>query len=515
MSNETIPLFKVYMDESAAGMVAETLNSGFISQGKKVDDFEASLKVYFKYPWILSLNSATSGLTLAYKLYDVTAEDNVVSTPLTCFAGTSSILASTDNIVWADSDSETCNINLKDAKNKINVKTKVISFVHWGGVPVDLDQVWDIQDYAYQTFGTTLGIVQDCAHAFSTKWDGGYLGTDGRSIAVYSLQAIKHLTCGDGGLIFLPDQETYDRAKRLRWFGIDRNQRSKPGSDFRLEPDIPEYGYKYHMNDINATIGLANMNMLDERLDICRSNADYYNRSLCNLNEIQIFYPNDKANPCYWIYTLKVKRGRKPQFLEYMKENNIVVSQVHARNDKNSCVKKCQVELPLLDKVEKEIVSIPVGWWVTDTLREYIVNCITEFDKKYTYNICPMATSHKREYYDIIKEYSNIYTWDKSFEIEDIEGIFVIVVNSTVVSCAKLIIEKKIYNSLGHIEDVVTHCDYRGCGYGKELVKWVTQHAFNSGCYKVMLHSNDDLQYFYESCGLKKSGISFEKRRFE
>ena len=339
MKNNSIPLFKVYMNDDI-DIVTNTLKSGMITQGKKVEEFEEKLKIYFNYPYLLTLNSATSGLTLAYRLLDLKPGiDTVISTPLTCFATNASILSNNLDIVWADTNPLTCNIDLEDVKKKINSKTKALSFVHWGGNPVDLNKVQELKEYALEKFEIDLKVIEDCAHAFGAEINYKKLGTHG-NICVFSLQAIKHLTTGDGGLIFLPNEEMYKRAKLLRWFGIDRDRRSLPGTDFRLEPDISEYGYKFHMNDINASIGLSNLPNIENILKKCRNNAKIYKENLSGLSGIQLFEEVENSNPSYWIYTLKILYNRKNEFLDFMKFKGIVVSQVHARNDRHSCLEK-------------------------------------------------------------------------------------------------------------------------------------------------------------------------------
>ena len=507
---EQIPLFKVNMCDSIEDYIIPTLKSGMITQGKKVDEFEESLKKYFNYPYILTLNSATSGLTFAYNLlknYCIDEYFEVISTPLTCFATNSSILANDLNIIWADTDSNTNNINLNDVKNNLKYNTRVLSFVHWGGVPVDLDKVNEIKEYYKNTFGKELFVVEDCAHAFGTEFNGKKLGTHG-NISVFSLQAIKHLTTGDGGLIFLPNKELYEKAKLLRWFGIDRERRSLPGSDFRLEPDIQVYGFKYHMNDINASIGLANIVTINEKIQICNDNGNFYNKELQNIPGLELFKTFENSKPSYWIYTLKILGGRKNDFIKFMKDKNIVTSQVHARNDTHSCLKKYKRFLPILNMVEKEIVSIPVGWWVTNEQRQYIVDSIKKF---MSYLEITTLTS------DDIQTYINLIYQINSFKKEKIvffddvlHSIYILKIDNKIVSTARLLIEKKLYEPIGHIEDVVTDEAHRSKGYGKILINYLKNIAFNKfNCYKIVLNCKPSLEKFYTSCGMEKTGYSF------
>jgi len=501
-----IPLFKVNMNNDINNFILPTLKSGMITQGSKVEEFESKLKEYFNYPYILTLNSATSGLTLAYRLLNLEKDDYVISTPLTCFATNASILANNLNILWADTDPNTCNIDLNDVKRKINKNTKVLSFVHWGGVPVDLEVVEELKLYAKNTYGNELNVVEDCAHAFGSEFNGKKLGTHG-NICVFSLQAIKHLTTGDGGLIFLPNEEFYKRAKLLRWFGIDREKRSLPGSDFRLEPDITEYGYKFHMNDINASIGLANIINIQENIDKCNNNGNYYNKHLKNINCIELFnYGNENIKPSYWIYTIKILNGRKNEFIEYMKDNNIVTSQVHARNDKHSCLQSALcTDLKNLDVIETQIVSIPVGWWLDEDKLKYIVDTIRNFSN--IPYITKLETKDIDKYRDILYQ-MNSYTSD-SYNM-NIDSIYLLKINNDIISTAKLLIENKIYQSVGHIEDVVTNEQYRGKGYGKQIVEYLLDLGINKfNCYKIVLNCKMELDSFYTKCGMIKTGSSF------
>lgn len=387
----TLSLFKVFMSEDVLKPLNTVLMSGQITQGPQVELFETALKEYIDNPYILTLNSATAGLTLALRLLKnkderfqwpgFDKEKDVVLTPaLTCFATTASLLANNVNIRWLDADLETANIDLNDLKKKLNKNTKVIYLVHWGGTPVDFDELRELQEYSLQTFGFKPMIVEDCAHAFGAEYNGGKIGGKASvgNICVFSLQAIKHLTTGDGGFITLPNEILYERCKLLRWYGIDRDKRNYKGKDLRMENDILEYGYKFHMNDINATIGLYNLPHINGLLQKNRANAAYFDEHLKNVAGIQLMNYNPKCNSAYWLYTIRILNGKKQEFMDKMKEAGIMTSQVHNRNDINSCVKDFQESLPNLDLLEQELVCIPVGWWLSEEDLKYIIEKITK-----------------------------------------------------------------------------------------------------------------------------------------
>tara|TARA_R110000824_G_scaffold111850_4_gene260612 strand:- start:2769 stop:3956 length:1188 start_codon:yes stop_codon:yes gene_type:complete len=391
MNKVQIPLFKVFMSEDAPTEVGKVLMSGFVGEGPQVQKFENKLKTYFDNKNLITLNSATSALHLtlhllknpvthiesSYKNAPQLSEwpglkdgDEVLSCPLTCTATNWPILANNLNIKWVDVDPKTCNICLDDLENQLSEKTKVIMLVHWGGNAIDLDRVEKIQQKCKDKYGFRPVVIQDCAHGFGSEYKGKKLGsTKHNTFTIYSFQAIKHLTTVDGGCLILPDNRFYKRAKLLRWYGIDRGDNRK---DFRCENDIVEWGFKFHMNDIAATIGLCNFKHIDTLLEKHKQNALYYNKELNGVKEVKVIKSENKCS--YWIYTIKVSNQKR--FMDMMESKGIMVSRIHERNDKHSCVNKYKRHLPQLDKLVNEMICIPVGWWLSKEDREYIVDCI-------------------------------------------------------------------------------------------------------------------------------------------
>ena len=383
-----IPLFKVFMDKNAHKSVQKVLESGFIGQGPKVEEFESNLKEYFGVDYISTVNAATSAEHLALhqlkkpidEIFEGCASrniwpgledgDEVLTTPLTCTATNWPILANNLKIKWVDVDEKTLNMDLVDLERKITKKTKVIFVVHWGGYPVDLDRLDMIARNAEKRFGFKPAIIEDCAHAMGSTYNNKPIGSHG-NWCTFSFQAIKHITTGDGGILITPDRESYERSKLLRWYGIDRESNKK---DFRCEEDIKEWGFKFHMNDIAATLGIENFKHLDEIVSKHQENAQYYDEELSDVGDVELLERKSNHKSSFWIYSLLVER--KDEFMEHMKKHNIMVSQVHERNDIHSCVKEFERNLPTLDKITPRLIAIPVGWWVTKKEREYIVQTI-------------------------------------------------------------------------------------------------------------------------------------------
>ena len=377
---ETIQLFKVFMAPTAGVEVTKVLNSGYIGQGPQVEKFENILKEYFNHEYVQTLNSGTSALHMALHLLKrennekqwpgLQDGDEVLATAMTCTASNWPILANNLNIKWVDIDPKTLNMDLDDLERKITPKTKAIILVHWGGYPNDLDRVKEIQQKSFELYGFRPAVIEDGAHSFGSKYKGKSIGTHG-NLTMYSLQAIKHITAIDGGLLLSPTKDLHDRGKLIRWYGIDREGNRK---DFRCEADIEEWGFKFHMNDVCATVGIENLKHSHEIISKHQENAKYYDENLKGVKGVTLLERKEGFDSAFWIYSMLV--DDRDGFYRWMKECNIVVSQVHERNDKHTCVRDYRSPLPTLDKTIGRIVSIPVGWWVTPEQREYIVECI-------------------------------------------------------------------------------------------------------------------------------------------
>lgn len=366
-------MFKVFMAEDAHDLVREVLSSGYVGQGPKVDQLEKELQQYVGNPYVVTVNSATSALHLAlHMIKKDDGRDEVLTTPLTCTATNFPILANGMKLKWVDIDPQTFNLDLDDLRRKISPKTSAIMVVHWGGYPIDLDALQEIQAECFRLYGFWPPVIEDCSHAMGAKYKNKHLGNH-RNICVFSFQAIKHFTTVDGGMLVLPNDHLCQRAKLLRWFGLDRTL----NADFRYEQNIAEWGYKFQMNDMTAAVGIKNLPHLNGIISKHCENGIFFNNNLGNEKTpgiISVQQSSSDRESSYWIYTLRVEN--RDGFMKKMKELGISVSRVHDRNDKHECLKEFRSILPNTDSVCDTMCCIPCGWWVTSKNREYIVDCI-------------------------------------------------------------------------------------------------------------------------------------------
>lgn len=365
-SGTSIPLFKVFMTEDAIQASNAVLRSGYIGQGPNVEIFEKALSKKLGSPNVLSLNSGTSAIHLALRLAGVEAGTEVISTPMTCTASNIPILERGARIVWADIDPMTGNIDPDDVDRKITAKTKAIIAVHWGGYPCELDALNQIARK------NGIRLIEDAAHAFGASYKGKPIGSHSDFVC-FSFQAIKHLTTIDGGALVCRSTADFKRGKLLRWFGIDREGERK---DFRCEEDVIEHGYKFHMNDVCAAVGAAQLKHIEPVLDAHRENGRFYRKHLGVCAGVSLPSYQENRVSAFWLFTLHAKERDK--FMYEMQSRNIVVSQVHARNDKHTMMKAFETLLPGVDAFTNSQVSIPVGWWLSQAEKEHIVSSIIE-----------------------------------------------------------------------------------------------------------------------------------------
>lgn len=373
---EAIPLFKVFMAPEVGQAVQDVLYSGYIAQGPQVDQFETKLCSWLGVPRALAVNSGTSALQLACTLAGVRPGTRVISTPMTCTATNTAIRAVGGEIVWADIDPRTGNIDPEDVERilrgwRFMDEPVAIMGVDWGGR--SCNWVW-LREIATKY---SVKLIRDAAHAFGTR----YYGYSHRwaDYSCYSFQAIKHLTCIDGGALICSDPADHERGKLLRWFGIDRNQ---PRKDFRCEADVIEAGFKYHMNDVNATVGLCNLRHMNDVVDRHNLNGDLYNSVLMEYLPVRgakLTLPHMEENieSAFWLYTVLAEN--RLEFMQYLLDRGITVSQVHARNDRHTMFAAYRRELPGVDYFTARQCSLPVGWWLTDRQREYILDTIIQY----------------------------------------------------------------------------------------------------------------------------------------
>ncbi len=356
MIDELIPLFYPYVPRKARESAEETLRSRFIGQGPKVDEFEKQFCKKFNLSHAISVNSGTSSLELAYHLIGLKEGDEVISTPLTCTATNIPLLRRGVKIVWADIDPNTLCINVADVRRKVTEDTKAIIQVHLGGIESNVDKF----------YGKYIPIVSDAAQALGI-FTGDY--------TCCSFQAIKHITTIDGGMLVVNNEKEEHRAKLLRWFGIDRELKLANNWQAYLNRamtfDIQEPGYKYHMHDVSASMGIVGLEYYDKIIAHRKKIFNIYKEEFKNLDGIKLV---DGHNNTYWLATVLVER--RDDFAKMLFEGHVDTNVVQVRNDIFDIFGGNRADLPVMNELEYKYLSIPLNMRVTEEDAYYIASLV-------------------------------------------------------------------------------------------------------------------------------------------
>jgi perosamine synthetase len=358
-----INFFSTTINSSAQKKVNLILKKGKISSGQQSESFESSFSNTFNIKNCSAVNSGTSALHLALSCAGVKTGDEVILPAQTFLATAMVVLYQNAKLVFADIQKNTGNICPLSIKKKITAKTKAIIVVHWGGYPCDMLEIRKIAKEK------KILVIEDAAHAIGAYYRNQPIGSIS-DFTCFSFQAIKHLTTGDGGLLTFLDAKDEGLAKRLRWFGIDRQDKQNGIWD----NDIKEIGYKYQMTDLGAAIGLAGLEEFDQTL---KHRQELYKRSVSNLKDcIDVSIVDDfdpKKTHAAWLFTILVKNREDLQ--KKLRLNGIESGQTHYRNDRYS-IFNCDEIFCNMDLLDNDYLILPLHTKMSIDDVDYICSVI-------------------------------------------------------------------------------------------------------------------------------------------
>lgn len=355
----TTPLVKVAMPprERLLPALEKILYSGMIAEGDAVYGFEAEFARHFGLPNALAINSGTAALHLALLLAGVKPGDEVITTSMTAEPTNTTILQAGAVPVFADVEPDTGNLDPYDVAACINERTRAICVVHYAGYPAQLDALRALAD------NRGIALVEDCAHALGARFDGHPIGTIG-DFAIFSFQAIKHMTTVDGGVLTMRDANRLAEARRLRWFGLTKGVP-------RTEVDITTAGFKYNMHNVAATIGTQQLVGIDALIARHVENGRFFDAALANVPGVAPAAVPAGAAPSYWLYTLLADDSHDIE--RRMTAIGVSAAKLHRPNHLHTVFAPYRRPLPGLDAFYRRLVHLPCGWWVGDEVRERMV----------------------------------------------------------------------------------------------------------------------------------------------
>lgn len=375
---KTYPLFKVHTDTPLSMMNIEAvLKAGYLNEGEQVQKLANELKPILGSQNLVLTNSGTSALTLAYKLSGLKPGKNIVATPMTCIASNTPIINLGGQIRWADVDPNNGMITKDTIEAVVDENTVGVSFVNWAGVMPNLKEIYEF----CQSRGIKL--IQDAAHSFMAEYNGQPI-CDFSDFTCFSFQAIKHFTCGDGGALISKDDSLHAKAKKLKWFGYDRDSSKDSQGNWKAqqaEADIErdEVGYKFNMNNISAAIGLSNIPHIKRLMKKHQDNAELYFSIFESSKYIVPIKIQKQSKPVFWVFTIILHNNELRDYLmNKLSELGIHSGQVHIPNDGYACFKDFKIRLPGVREFSNRQLSLPCGWWLEENDIKFIGKKVTE-----------------------------------------------------------------------------------------------------------------------------------------
>lgn len=359
---DEIQVFKPLLRERAIANVEEVLRSGWLGSGPKTKQFEKEFAKYIGCKHAIGVNSCTSALHLAMILAGVKKDSIVLTTPLT-FVSTNLAIEYVGAKPWFCDVDNTGNISpetLKSALSHLDLKNvSALVVVHFAGYPADVDGLRRVlKDWS----GRDIPIIEDCAHACGAKIGETRVGA-ASDFACFSFQAVKNMPVGDGGMLVVKDDAAAERARQLSWCGITKSTYSRTAEtgEYLWEYDVPEIGYKYHMNDINAAIGLAQLEYIDEDNFIRESLMMRYKTHLKH-KKLKFFSYKEDRTSSYHFYPCLVENRDK--VLLALRERGIDCGVHYKLNHKYKAFSIIQEDIesqiPNAIRIESKILTLPL-----------------------------------------------------------------------------------------------------------------------------------------------------------
>ena len=308
-----IPIAKPYLTEEEAQAAYDTILTGWITQGPKVAEFEEKFAKYTGAQYAVAVSNCTTALHLSMIVSGIGAGDEVICPSLSYIATANCIRYVGATPVFAEVNPVTYNLDVLDAEKRITSKTKAILLVHQIGMPADIDAFKELCERYH------LKLIEDAACAAGSSYKGGKIGSHSELVC-FSFHPRKVISTGDGGMITTNNKEYYDRMKLLRQHGMAVNDRVRHESNKVIITDHVELGYNYRMTDVQAAIGIKQLEKLDWIVSERRKIADYYQEALKDIATIRLPLEDDGYFSNYQSYSIYLKPDCKVDRNELMQK---------------------------------------------------------------------------------------------------------------------------------------------------------------------------------------------------
>ena len=370
-----VPFARPALTAADGAAVAEAVASGWVSQGPRVQAFEAGFAARVGAPDAVATTSCTTALALALHVVGVGPGDEVVVPSLSFIATANAVWHCGATPVFADVDPWTYNLDPASAARAIGPATKAIVPVHQLGLPADMDAILAL------AAERGLAVVEDAACAIGASYRGRRIGSLG-PLACFSLHPRKVITTGEGGMVAVADPEVAERLRRLRQHGMDLSDLARHSATTVLFESYPERGWNCRMTDMQAALGLRQLDALDGILAERRRLAARYTRALASSPFLEPPFEPGYAVRTWQSYAVRVRPGapvRRTRLMELLLADGIATRRGVMAIHREAAYRRrrLRVALPHTEAAAREVLLLPLFPGLTDEQQDHVIDRLT------------------------------------------------------------------------------------------------------------------------------------------
>ncbi|MGF1779091.1 DegT/DnrJ/EryC1/StrS family aminotransferase [Vibrio nomapromontoriensis] len=365
-----IRLSKSSMSSLEKTAVVDVLDKEYLGMGAETQKFEMEVASFLEVDsdYVAAVNSGTSALHIALAAIGVKPGDEVIVPSLTYVASFQAISACGAIPVACEVNPDTLFLDAEDAKSRITANTKAIMPVHYASSSLGISQVYDLaREY-------NLRVIEDAAQAFGCYSLGKKVGSTG-DVICFSFDGIKNITCGEGGAVVAFDAKTINNIKDMRLLGVKKDTEQRYAGQRSWDFDVELPGFRYHMSNINAAIGLAQLSRIDEFTANRQAISNKYLSALKNVSEM-IPLKLDYENTVSHIFVVLVER--RDELRNFLLAKNIEVG-IHYKPNHLLSKFSTGASLPLTEAIYEQLLTLPIHNDLTDEEQDYVIDSIYEF----------------------------------------------------------------------------------------------------------------------------------------
>lgn len=364
-----IRLSKSVVGEMEKGALSRAIDNGYLGMGSFVQEFEEKLKEYLGAKYVVCVNSGTAALHLALMGIGLNEGDEVLVQSLTFVGSFQAISAAGGNPIPCEVVPKTCTIDLRDAERRLSDRTRAIMPVHYASRVGNIDQVYDFAK-KYD-----LRVIEDAAHAFGTTYRGKKIGSTG-DVVCFSFDGIKNITSGEGGAVVTYEEQVAKYVMDARLLGVQKDTEKRYQGQRSWEFDVTHQGYRYHMSNLFAAIGLAQLQRFENEFKPIRQEiAGEYHRALQGIRGITLF-PDDYDEIVPHIFPLRVLNGKRDGLRQHLFENNIECGIHYYPNHLLTYYKGRNRKLPVTEQIYSELLTLPLHPDLKEEDRRRVISCV-------------------------------------------------------------------------------------------------------------------------------------------